>query len=214
MGDFLSLWWCWFSISNPQLLCPVPSIPCLEYNESHFLEYALGLTRFCPIQYLSLSFTQLIADVWSSLQEIPMYFALISNCLPLTIKVFLSKLNIWVKVGQDLWHYWGYLLRAVRRLSLRWKLQILSYFYSFQSFQSIFGLYMMKQYVVKLRKLFPQFYTVFLFLMSHPDNGGFLKIAQKRDSISKKTSFCIMVINTDHLESWFLSVGHPFSALR
>ena len=30
----------------------------------------------------------------------------------------------------------------------------------------------------------------FLFLMSHPDNGGFLKIAQKRDSISKKTSFC------------------------
>ena len=59
--------------------------------------------------------------------------------------------------------YWprGYLLRAVRRLTLRWKLQILSYFYSFQSFQSIFGLYMMKQYVVKLRKLFPQFYTVF-----------------------------------------------------
>ena len=56
---------------------------------------------------------------------------------------------------------WGYLLRAVRRLTLRWKLQILSYFYSFQSFQSIFGLYMMKQYVVKLRKLFPQFYTVF-----------------------------------------------------
>ena len=54
----------------------------------------------------------------------------------------------------------------------------------------------------------------FLFLMSHPDNGGFLKIAQKRDSISKKTSFCIMVINTDHQESWFLSVGHPFSALR
>ena len=38
----------------------------------------------------------------------------------------------------------------------------------------------------------------FLFLMSHPDNGGFLKIAQKRDSISKKTSFCIMVIKTDH----------------
>ena len=34
-------------------------------------------------------------------------------------------------------------------------------FYSFQSFQSIFGLYMMKQYVVKLRKLFPQFYTGF-----------------------------------------------------
>ena len=32
---------------------------------------------------------------------------------------------------------------------------------TFQSFQSIFGLYMMKQYVVKLRKLFPQFYTVF-----------------------------------------------------
>ena len=58
-------------------------------------------------------------------------------------------------------HTWGYLLRAVRRLTLRWKLQILSYFYSFQSFQSIFGLYMMKQYVVKLRKLFPQFYTVF-----------------------------------------------------
>ena len=58
--------------------------------------------------------------------------------------------------------FWrGYLLRAVRRLTLRWKLQILSYFYSFQSFQSIFGLYMMKQYVVKLRKLFPQFYTVF-----------------------------------------------------
>ena len=54
----------------------------------------------------------------------------------------------------------------------------------------------------------------FLVLMSHPDNGGFLKIAQKRDSISKKTSFCIMVINTDHQESWFLSVGHPFSALR
>ena len=56
---------------------------------------------------------------------------------------------------------WGDLLKAVRRLTLRWKLQILSYFYSFQSFQSIFGLYMMKQYVVKLRKLFPQFYTVF-----------------------------------------------------
>ena len=55
---------------------------------------------------------------------------------------------------------------------------------------------------------------VFLFLMSHPDNGGFLKIAQKRDSISKKTSFCIMVINTDHQESWFLSVGHPLCALR
>ena len=54
----------------------------------------------------------------------------------------------------------------------------------------------------------------FLVLMSHPDNGGFLKIAQKRDSISKKTSFCIMVINTDHQESWFLSVGHPFFALR
>ena len=54
----------------------------------------------------------------------------------------------------------------------------------------------------------------FLFLMSHPDNGGFLKIAQKRDSISKKTSFCIMVINTDHQESWFLSVGHPLCALR
>ena len=34
----------------------------------------------------------------------------------------------------------GYLLRAVRRLTLRWKLQILSYFYSFQLFQSIFGL--------------------------------------------------------------------------
>ena len=59
------------------------------------------------------------------------------------------------------WISRGYLLRAVRRLTLRWKLQILSYFYSFQSFQSIFGLYMMKQYVVKLRKLFPQFYTVF-----------------------------------------------------
>ena len=58
-------------------------------------------------------------------------------------------------------NYWGYLLRAVRRLTLRWKLQILSYFYSFQSFQSILGLYMMKQYVVKLRKLFPQFYTGF-----------------------------------------------------
>ena len=55
---------------------------------------------------------------------------------------------------------------------------------------------------------------VFLFLMSHPDNGGFLKIAQKRDSISKKTSFCIMVINTDHQETWFLSVGHPLCALR
>ena len=55
---------------------------------------------------------------------------------------------------------------------------------------------------------------VFLVLMSHPDNGGFLKIAQKRDSISKKTSFCIMVINTDHQESWFLSVGHPLCALR
>ena len=54
----------------------------------------------------------------------------------------------------------------------------------------------------------------FLVLMSHPDNGGFLKIAQKRDSISKKTSFCIMVINTDHQESWFLSVGHPLCALR
>ena len=26
----------------------------------------------------------------------------------------------------------------------------------------------------------------FLFLMSHPDNGGFLKIAQKRDSIKKQ----------------------------
>ena len=39
----------------------------------------------------------------------------------------------------------GYLLRAVRRLTLRWKLQILSYFYSFQSFQSIFRLCMMKQ---------------------------------------------------------------------
>ena len=55
---------------------------------------------------------------------------------------------------------------------------------------------------------------VFEFLMSHHDNGGFLKIAQKRDSISKKTSFCIMVINTDHQESWFLSVGHPLCALR
>ena len=55
---------------------------------------------------------------------------------------------------------------------------------------------------------------VFVFLMSHHDNGGFLKIAQKRDSISKKTSFCIMVINTDHQESWFLSVGHPLCALR
>ena len=55
----------------------------------------------------------------------------------------------------------GDLLRAVPWLTLRWKLQILSYFYSFQSFQSIFGLYMMKQYVVKLRKLFPQFYTGF-----------------------------------------------------
>ena len=44
----------------------------------------------------------------------------------------------------------GDLLRAVPWLTLRWKLQILSYFYSFQSFQSIFGLYMMKQYVVKL----------------------------------------------------------------
>merc|ERR1712240_915406 len=75
------------------------------------------------------------------------------------------------------------------------------FFYSFQSFQSIFGLYMMKQYIVKLRTLFPQFYTGFLVLMSHPDNGGFLKIAQKRDSISKKTSFCIMVINSDHQES-------------
>ena len=106
VGNFLSLWWCWFSLSNPQLLCPVPSFPCLEYNESHFLEYALGLTRFCPIQYRSLSFIQLIANVWSSLQEIPMYFALISNCLSLTIKVFLSKLNIWVKVGQDLRHYY------------------------------------------------------------------------------------------------------------
>ena len=62
---------------------------------------------------------------------------------------------------------WGYLLRAVRRLTLRWKLQILSYFYSFQSFQSIFGLYMMKQYVVKLRKLFPQFYTVFFCFWCH-----------------------------------------------
>ena len=58
-------------------------------------------------------------------------------------------------------HSRGDLLRAVPWLTLRWKLQILSYFYSFQSFQSIFGLYMMKQYVVKLRKLFPQFYTGF-----------------------------------------------------
>ena len=41
---------------------------------------------------------------------------------------------------QDTNHSWGYLLRAVRRLTLRWKLQILSYFYSFQLFQSIFGL--------------------------------------------------------------------------
>ena len=55
----------------------------------------------------------------------------------------------------------GDLLRAVPWLTLRWKLQILPYFYSFQSFQSIFGLYMMKQYVVKLRKLFSQFYTGF-----------------------------------------------------
>ena len=55
----------------------------------------------------------------------------------------------------------GDLLRAVPWLTLRWKLQILSYFYSFQSFQSIFRLDMMKQYIVKLRKLFSQFYTGF-----------------------------------------------------
>ena len=55
---------------------------------------------------------------------------------------------------------------------------------------------------------------VFVFLMSNHDDGWFLKISQKRDSISKKTSFCIMVINTDHQESWFLSVGHPLCALR
>ena len=38
---------------------------------------------------------------------------------------------------------------------------------------------------------------VFVFLMSQHDNGRFLKIAQRRASISKKTSLCIMVINTD-----------------
>ena len=91
----------------------------------------------------------------------------------------------------------GDLLRSVPWLTLRWKLQILSYFYSFQSFQSIFRLDMMKQYIVKLRKLFSQFYLVFVFLMSQHDNGGFLKIALRRASISKKTSLCIMVINTD-----------------
>ena len=64
-------------------------------------------------------------------------------------------------------------------------------------FQAIY----MQQYFVKLSKLFSQLYTVFVFLMPQHDNGGFLKIAQKRDSISKKTSFCIMVINTDHQES-------------
>ena len=84
----------------------------------------------------------------------------------------------------------GYLLRAVRRLTLRWKLQILSYFYSFQSFQSIFGLYMMKQYVVKLRKLFPQFYTVFFCFWCHTlIMEDFLKSHKKGIQYQRKPLF-------------------------
>ena len=75
--------------------------------------------------------------------------------------IFHGIFKIWVLFYSFCPSSRGDLLKAVRRLTLRWKLQILSYFYSFQSFQSIFGLYMMKQYVVKLRKLFPQFYTGF-----------------------------------------------------
>ena len=67
----------------------------------------------------------------------------ISCWAPWPLTNFLGKLR-WAILSRSTW---GYLLRAVRRLTLRWKLQILSYFYSFQSFQSIFGLYMMKQYV-------------------------------------------------------------------
>ena len=49
----------------------------------------------------------------------------------------------------------------------------------------------MQQYFVKLRKLFSQLYTVFVFLMPQHDNGGFLKIAQRRASISKFQDFKI-----------------------
>ena len=37
---------------------------------------------------------------------------------------------------------------------------------------------------------------VFVFLMSQHDNGGFLKITQRKDSISKKTSFCMELVDT------------------
>ena len=61
----------------------------------------------------------------------------------------------------------------------------------------IFGLYIMKQYTVKLGKLFSQFYLLFfVFLMCQHNNGDFREIVQRRASISKKTSFRIMVMIT------------------
>ena len=53
---------------------------------------------------------------------------------------WLERIKINSVLGGKRWYCRGYLLRAVRRLTLKWKLQILPYFYSFQLFQSIFGL--------------------------------------------------------------------------
>ena len=87
-------------------------------------------------------------------------------------------------------------------------------FTHFSRFISFSGYIWWKNTLSSLENFSLNSIQVFVFLMSHHDNGGFLKIAQKRDSISKKTSFCIMVINTDHQESWFLSVEHPLCALQ
>ena len=102
----------WFSESVMVLIFnfqPSASLSCSIYPLSWVQWKSLPWIRAGFDQILSNSISVLVFHpgyVWSSLQEIPMYFALISNCLPLTIKVFLSKLNIWVKVGQDLWHYY------------------------------------------------------------------------------------------------------------
>ena len=99
----------WFSESVMVLIFnPCASLSCSIYPLSWVQWKSLPWIRAGFDQILSNSISVLVFHpgyVWSSLQEIPMYFALISNCLPLTIKVFLSKLNIWVKDGQDLLHY-------------------------------------------------------------------------------------------------------------
>ena len=70
-------------------------------------------------------------------------------------------------------------------------------FTNFNRFSPVLGYIWWSNTLSSLENFSINSILVFVFLMSQHDNGGFLKNAQRRASISKKTSLCFMVINTD-----------------